>query len=88
MGGTETKGTQFRSDLPDAHQGYPVVTAGASSSRSGGSGGSDGVRSYREDDGEKQVIGQGKKLMIPQSGTNHNVMVEIASGLKSGEEGA
>ena len=67
------------------------MTAGASSSRSGGngvSGGSGGVRSYREDGGEKQVIGQGKKLMITQSGTKRNVMVDIARGLKSGEEEA
>ena len=88
MGGVETMGTQVRRALPDAHQGYLVVTAGASSSRSGGSGGSNGVRSYREDEREKGVRGKGKKLMIPQSGTNHNVMVEIASGLKIGEEGA
>ena len=51
MGGAETKGTQVRSDLLDAHQGYPVVTTGASSSGSGGSG---GVRSNREDDREKK----------------------------------
>ena len=62
MGGAETKGTQVGSDLPDAHQGYPVVTMGASSIRSGGDG---GFRSNREDDGEKHVRGQGKRLMIP-----------------------
>ena len=62
MGGAETKGTQVGSDLPDEHQGYPVVTTGASSRRSGGDG---RVRSNREDEGEKQVRGQGKRLMIP-----------------------
>ena len=54
VGGAETKGTQVRSDLPDAHEVYPVVTTGASSSGSGGSG---RVRSNREDNGEKQVRG-------------------------------
>ena len=54
MGGAETKGTQVGSDLPDAHQGYPLVTIGTLRSRSGGDG---GVRSNIEDDGEKQVRG-------------------------------
>ena len=62
MGGEETKGTQVGSDLPDAHQGYPVVTTGASISGSGSSG---GVRSYREEDREKHLREQGKRLMIP-----------------------
>ena len=62
MGGAETKMTQFWSDLPDAHQRYPVVTAGALSR---GSGNSSRVRSDREDNGEKQVRGQGNRLMIP-----------------------
>ena len=59
MSGAETKGTQVGIDLPDAHQGYPVVTTGASRSGSGG------VRSNREDEGEKQVRGQGERVMIP-----------------------
>ena len=50
MGGAETKGTQVGRDLPDGHQGYPVVAVVASSSRSSGGG---GVRSNREDDGDK-----------------------------------
>ena len=66
MGSAETKRKQVGSDLLDAHQGYPVVTTGASSSGSGSSG---GVRRYREEDGEKHVRGQGKRLMIPQSRT-------------------
>ena len=85
MGGTETKGTQFRSDLPDAHQGYPVVTAGASSSRSGGG---RRVRRYREDDGEKEVRWQDERVMRPQSGKKYNGRGERVRGLKSGEEGA
>ena len=62
MGGADTKGTQFWSDLPNEHQRYPVVTAGALIRGSGGSG---GVRSDREDNGEKQVRGQGERVMIP-----------------------
>ena len=62
MGGAETKGTQVRSDLPDAHQGYPVVTTGAAISESGGSG---GVRSDREGKREKHAREQGERLMIP-----------------------
>ena len=62
MSGAETKGTQVGIDLPNAHQEYLVVTTGSSRSRSGGSG---GVRSNREDDGEKQVRGQGKRVMRP-----------------------
>ena len=68
MSGYETKGTQVRSDLPDAHQGYPVVTAVASSSRSvvsDGRDGSGGVRSDREDDIEKQLRDHGERVMIP-----------------------
>ena len=62
MSGAETQGTQVGIDLPNAHQGYSVVTTGASRS---GSGGSDGVRSNREDDGEKQARGQGERVMRP-----------------------
>ena len=62
MSGYETKGTQVRCDLPDAHQGYPVVNVVVLSSGSGDSG---GVRSDREDDREKHVRGHGKRVMIP-----------------------
>ena len=56
MSGADTKGTQVGIDLPGAHQGYLVVTTGASRSGSGGSG---GVRRNREDDRERQVRSQG-----------------------------
>ena len=50
MGSVEIMGTQVRRALPDAHQGYLVVTAIASNS---GSVSDSGVRSNREDYGEK-----------------------------------
>ena len=57
VGCAETKKTHVWSDLPNVHQWYPVVTMGASSSGSGSSG---GVRSYREEDGGKQVEGRAR----------------------------
>ena len=62
VGCADTKGTQLWSDLPDAHQRYPVLTAGALSIRSVGS---SRFRSDREDNGEKQVRGQGERVIIP-----------------------
>ena len=77
MGGVETMGTQVRRALPDAHQGYLVVPAGELS-RGIGSGG--GVRSDREDYGEKEVRGQGKRVMISRSGTKRNGRGGIVRG--------
>ena len=62
MSGAGTNGTQVRSDLPDAHLGYRVVTTVVLRSGSGGSG---GVRSDREDDREKHLRGHSKRVMIP-----------------------
>ena len=59
MSGAETKGTQVGIDLPNAHQGYPVVTTGASRNGSGG------VRSNIDDEGEKEARGQGERVMRP-----------------------
>ena len=63
MSVAEATGTQARKALPDAHQGYPGVAAVESSSRrvSGG-----GVRSNKEGNIEKQLRGQGNRVMIPQ----------------------
>ena len=83
--GVETKGAQFGIDLLDAHKGYPVVNAGASSS---GSGGRDRIRSDREDDREKQVRRQGERFMRTQSGTKPNSGGDILRGLRKCGEGA
>ena len=77
-GGADTMGIQVRKALLHAHQGYTGVAAGSLSTRSGGGG---EVSSDRENDGEKQVRGQGQRVIIPLSMTNRNGRGDTVRGL-------
>ena len=81
MGGADTTGAQVGISLLDAHRGYLVVAAGESSSGSGGGG---RVIRGREDYGEKQVRGQGERVIRPRSVIKHNGRGEIVRRLRRG----
>ena len=66
------------------HQGCPGGDAKALSSGSGGGGSGSGVSSDREDDREKQVRGQGNRLMIPRSVKKRNCGGERVRSLRRG----